>query len=279
MGKRTIAVIIAIVLALAAAALVWWYVSGVREDVAAEEESRSVLTATQTISARTTGENAVERGLVELTEVPERLVAPGVMTEKSDLQGKVFATSVAAGQQVIAEQLTTPEEKGLSFRLEEGMRAVSVPIDRTRGVGSRILPGDRVDVIATFAAGVFGEGGATLANVLPPEALTSLQASLEEGEEDALDVPATFTYTLLPQTEVLEIDLVDQTAQGGLSLGGEEEESSAPDNPVVILGVTPQQAEKLVFAQQQGVLWFALVPADDEEPVSTPGRALFNELR
>lgn len=278
MGKRTIAVIIAILLALAAAALVWWYVSGVREDVAAEEESRSVLTATQTISARTTGEDAVERGLVELTEVPARLVAPGALTQKSELRGKVFAGDVAAGQQVIAEQLTTPEEKGLSFRLEQGMRAVSVPIDRTRGVGSRILPGDRVDVIATFDAGAFGQGGATLADVLPPETLTSLQASLGEEQAGTLDVPATFTYTLLPQTEVLEIDLVDQAAQDGSLLGGGEE-SSAPDNPVVILAVTPQQAEKLVFAQQQGVIWFALVPADDEEPASTLGRALFNELR
>ncbi len=70
MGRRTIAIVIAIILALAAAGLVWWYVSSIREDTQAQGQTQSVLVASQTIPARTTGEDAVANRLVEVKSVP-----------------------------------------------------------------------------------------------------------------------------------------------------------------------------------------------------------------
>ena len=45
-------------------------------------------------------------------------------------------------------QIGTNAASALPVRLQPGMRAVSIPIDRVKGVSGLIQPGDRVDVIA-----------------------------------------------------------------------------------------------------------------------------------
>ena len=150
MARRTIAVLIAVILALAAAGLVWWYASSVREEAEKVEGTVTVLVAAEDIPARTTGEAVVEKGLVETAEVPERLIAPGALTSEAGLQGRVFTTAVAKGQQIVSAQLGDPEAESLAFRIKKGMRAISVPLDRVRGIGGLLTVGDRLDVIVTF---------------------------------------------------------------------------------------------------------------------------------
>ena len=87
MARRTIAVLVAAILALAAAGLVWWYASSVREEAEKVEGTVTVLVAAEDIPGRTTGEAVVQKGLVETAEVPERLIAPGALTSEAGLQG------------------------------------------------------------------------------------------------------------------------------------------------------------------------------------------------
>jgi Flp pilus assembly protein CpaB len=72
---------------------------------------------------------------------------------------------------------------------------------------------------------------------------------------------------------VMAIDPLTATETGGGGLTGGV---SSQDEPTVTLIVTPEQAEKLVFAQEMGTVWFALIPSGDTQEVTTPGRAVIN---
>ena len=72
MRRRTIAIIGAVVLALVAAGLVVWYVSSLKEEKTPVVITRPVVVAVANIPARTTGEDMVANGLVQVQQVPRR---------------------------------------------------------------------------------------------------------------------------------------------------------------------------------------------------------------
>ncbi len=276
MGKRrAIALIGAVTLALAAAGLAFWYVSNVRTEAVEQEDTVMVLVAAEDIPARTSGDAVVSNNLVAQEEVPRRLVVPGALANETDLQDRVLVASVSKGQQLVSSQLAAPETESLAFRIKNGMRAVSVTIDRARAVAGLIQPGDRVDVVATFEYEIFNQGNTTLGQIIPEEELARVKA------DSGIDLNASkssVTRTILQQAEVLHIDPPDQIAADTRRATEAEgdTEAQAPDLPVAVLMVSPLDAEKLIFAEEMGVVAFALVPAEDTQKVSTPGRMLGN---
>ena len=101
--RRTIAIIVAVVLALAAAGLVVWYVSSLREETTTAEQTQTVLVATADIPERTTGEAIIENGLVERQQVVVSSVVPGAITSELSLQGKVLTMRCSHGSAAAAE--------------------------------------------------------------------------------------------------------------------------------------------------------------------------------
>ncbi len=308
MRRRVIAIIAAVVLALVAAGLVIWYVSSLRAETEEAEPTRVVLVATVDIPARTTGESIVANKLVERKEIVASAVAPGALSSEADLQGKILTVPVAKGQQLLASQLGVPEEQSLSYRIKNGMRALSLAIDRRNAVGGAIKVGDRVDVIATFDADQFsavqllpttttvppapGETPPTTAAPAPSPLSLGMVLSPEEIARikeltgvDLSETVASVSITILQQVEVLAVDnllpVVTRREGGGgvLSGGGETVTEEVPASPVITLMVTPKDAEKLVYAQTYGNITFTLVPARDTTPVDPTGAALPNLFR
>ena len=79
--------------------------------------------------------------------------------EPAKLVGKVVRHTVMAGQPIGQGSLIGPGENGfLAAALGPGMRATTVSLSDTSGVGGFLFPGDRVDVILTQE--VTGEGAA-----------------------------------------------------------------------------------------------------------------------
>jgi pilus assembly protein CpaB len=275
---------VAVVLALVAAGLVVWYVSSLKEEKTPPVVTRTVVVAVSDIPARTTGEAMVANGLVQEQQVAATAVIPGAINSLSALQGMALSVPVASGQQILQTQLAEPSSQALSFRIKPGMRAITVPIDRNTAVGGAIKEGDRVDVIASFKADQFQVAQMALGAALSPAEAQRIQALTGIDMTKAL---SPMSIMLLQQVDVLAVDPLTAsssttpTTTGGVFSSGSSTVTTnpIPASPEITLQLTPADAQKLVFAQQFGALWFILIPAADTTKTSTEGLALPNLLR
>src|SRR5437764_6622098 len=139
------------------------------------------------------------------------------------LMGTVVRYQITAGQPVTRGALVGPEDRGfLAAALGAGMRAVTLPVNVTTGVGGFVFPGDHVDIMLTQNV----EGG---------------------GDGPSLKV----TETILRNVRVLATDqrLTDKDKDGKI-------EVKTFSN--VTFEVTPRIAEKLAVAQSMGTLSLSL---------------------
>src|SRR5690606_27035208 len=77
---------------------------------------------------------------------------PDAVQNLQDLQGRITAADIVAGEQVLWSRLLPKGVvPGLAYNIPNDKRAVTVAVNEVIGVAGFIKPGDRVDVIATFA--------------------------------------------------------------------------------------------------------------------------------
>ncbi len=161
------------------------------------------------------------------------------------LAGKYLRFDVAAGEPLTQGMLM----QGIATYLNEGERAVSIPVDEVSGASNRVQPGDKVDVFFTMNR----EGGG--------------------GSQDS-EVSNTQSRLLLPQIRVL--------AYGAQSLDGPPPDSGRDANnrnasrdakaSNAMLAVPLEHVNELLLATRSGKLQLALrSPKDD----SLPDAALF----
>jgi len=84
---------------------------------------------------------AADLHLVELSSRPD-----GSYEQPELLAGQLPRVDIPEGTVITASLLSNP----LAMALKDGERALAVPVDEVAGVGSRVLPGDYVDVILTL---------------------------------------------------------------------------------------------------------------------------------
>jgi pilus assembly protein CpaB len=179
--------------------------------------------------------------------------------DTSLLLGKIVRTNVVAGKQLTAEDFDVTGAP-LTIDTPPGLLAFALQVDQVSGVGTLIRTGDYVDVLVGFqtwptvtideATGTTVEGPATN----PTSTKLVLQGMQVLG-------------TLLPPPPAAA-EGEAPAAEGGTALTGQQE--------IVILGVTPQQAEVVKYAQLDGSISVALrSPADfrnpdTQEPILAP---------
>lgn len=89
---------------------------------------------------------AVTPDLVQAKSIPAKYVVDTSVTKESDFLGQKSAATIEAGSYLSRDMLTP------SSSLQDGMREISINFDAQDGINGRVRPGDRVDVIAAFAA-------------------------------------------------------------------------------------------------------------------------------
>jgi pilus assembly protein CpaB len=144
MNTRRTTLIVAIVLALGTGWLLLNYLSSLQRQTNANSAPRDVIVAAQDIPARVT---ITPQMLTRVTR-PASAVDPNTVTNPAQAVGALSLITIPAGSSVTAAMIGHPSDVGLPVRLAPGMRAVSVQIDKVKGVSGLIQPGDRVDVIA-----------------------------------------------------------------------------------------------------------------------------------
>jgi len=263
MRLRIILLIIAIILGVVAVVAVVSYISSIRTSVEEEVEKVEVLVAAQNIPKETPVETIIAADAVTTEAIPRKYLADGVLTTLDNYEGYVTAAPINKGEQITSTKFVKPEQIGLAFMIPGDMVAISIPVDEVIGVSNLINVGDKVNVIATFS---------------PPG-----EEAAEETEETLAEevvIEKEITKTLLWNVEVLYVGtriVIVEEEEAGKVLGGEtKKEIKASDIRTVTLAVTPEDSEKLVFTEEMGSVWLALLPVDGIERIETPGRTLDN---
>jgi Flp pilus assembly protein CpaB len=201
----------------------------------------------------------------------------GALGNPSQAIGKVARATVTKGQQVTAA-IFLSQSSPTSIECLAGFTCMAIQVDQVSGVGTLIRTGDYVDVVAqispAFPTNYFVPTGAEqpVSALVDPTSVKVLMQGLQ------------VVATLLPPAPAAEAGAPTPApdAEGaGTALTGQQE--------IVILAVTPQQAEVLKFAQVDGNITLTLrSPKDfvDEqgnpiipETITTTGTVLTTMIR
>jgi pilus assembly protein CpaB len=223
--RRLVAAVSAVLLALVGGVLLTGYVSAADQRAMAGMATAPVLVVVAPVPAGTPAEALVD--LVAVEELPAKAVAPGALTTLDAVAGQQTTAELAPGEQVLASRFAVPEKKGVEVPAD--MHELSVLLESQRVLGSSIVPGDRVGVFVSTEQGTH----LTLHKVL----VTRVQGGIT------------------PPTET-------EPPAGG----AEPAPAPVPEGSVMVtLALTAPDAEKVVWARENGSIWLSLERTDVPE--------------
>jgi pilus assembly protein CpaB len=227
MGRRTILIVSAVLLAAFGTLLVYLYVRGADNRADEGRTTQNVLVATTTIEAGTTGAQAESAGSYTTKAIASDSVADGALTSIDPVKDQVALGPVYPGQQLVRAGFG--ELKGTTaIPLPSGSMALSLQLGDPQRVAGFLGTGSEVAIFATVPApaGTAGGGGGTQ------------------------------TTLLIKKVPVITVGNVQPVPQSSPSASTTDD--SIP-RAIVTLGVTQAQAQKLIFAQSRGQLYLTLV--------------------
>ncbi len=136
--------ILAIVLGLAAAAVVFLYLNQQSASNVTARATRPVVVATSDLKFGT----KLEPSQLKVVNYPKDSVPPGSYTSIDSVKGQTTKIFLASLEPVLQSKLSTVGG-GLSMMVAHGMRASSVTVNLVSSVSGFVVPGDHVDVLVT----------------------------------------------------------------------------------------------------------------------------------
>lgn len=225
MKRPIVPIIIAVLLAVGAGFAVFLFASSSDSRAVADQQPVSVIVTTSEIPVGTSIGDAIDQGLVESTQVPDKLAPAGAMQSlETANRADVALATMPAGQVVLAGAFAAELADAAPLQVPEGQMAVSVLLEDPAKVGQFLRPGSKIAVFDTVK--------------VPPA----------EGESE----PVIQTLPILDGIEVLAIGPTTQKQAATAS-----DESWAAT--LVTVAVDQAQAEKLIHGVQAGVLYLALL--------------------
>ena len=213
--------VIAVVLSLMTAILVYNYLHGVTNGQVGKE-GISVIVAKVDIAPKT----KITPDMVSEVKVPPEYVQPGAVTSLDKVVGIVVREQIVSGEQV-SERRLVREGKSVGFTgiIPRDKRAVTVAVNEVTGVAGFVKAGDYTDIIVTFDTATVGDN---VSHVL-------LQNIL-----------------VLAANRDTEIGVTDTTVK--------ESTKEISKTGTVTMAVTPDEAAKLTLAEERGKIRLVLRP-------------------
>src|SRR5689334_1410002 len=170
---------------------------------------------------------------LSLAPIPNGSAPEGVFRKLDEVVGRVAVTPIGLREPITKLKLA-PEgvDAGLSAVIPEGYRAMTVKVDNIIGVSGFVMPGSYVDVVAVI-------------------------------------VPVTQGTSQGPITKIVLQSI--KVLASGQKIDSPQDQRQPADVGAVTLLVTPEQAEKLVLAANEGKLQLVMRNYGDQEDTKTPG--------
>lgn len=145
-------VLFAVIAALCAGALLYFYLGKLETQKQVKIEYDSVVVAAADIPAFT----PITADMVSLKQIPMGYAHPLAAHSINDVVGFVTKSDIIAGEEIYTSKLKQfgQTDSGLAYVVPEGMRAVTVAVDDISGVAGFLQPGDYVDVLTYTTATV-----------------------------------------------------------------------------------------------------------------------------
>ena len=236
MGRRTLLLLVALVVAAAGTTMVFLYVNGVNDRALADQKPVQVLVATAPIATGTTASEAQSAGALEKRTISRASVAQGALSDITPIADMVALGPIFAGEQILAEKFGQPGDTS-ALPIPEGKLAVSVQLADPARVAGFVAPGSNVAVFLTIGSG--RGGNSEITRVLLPK----------------VQVIATGASTIVSTT----------TTEGGAV------QTEELPKALLTLAVTQAEAQKVVYGSQHGQMYFGLLTEKSEVDVSDGG--------
>ncbi len=142
---------------------------------------------------------------LKLTRVPREGLPSGGFQKIEEVVGRPVISNILLNEPVLAGRLA---DRGSGFGLAPvippGMRAVAVKVNEVVGVAGFVLPGMRVDVLATVSPP--GDGGARTSTILQNVPVVSAGQQIQaDSSGRAVNVPVVTLLVTLEQAEILTL--------------------------------------------------------------------------
>ncbi len=228
---RTVALIVAIALGIAAAIGVRSYLKSQQSRIEQEYKPVRVAAARGLVEAG----KELTREMVTMQEVPARMLSRDMIAENEldRYLGREVTRDIGAGTQIrVGHFLSREPRRVAAQRLAEGQRAIAIAVDATSGIAGLVRPGDHLDILATTVRARRKGGGLS-----------------SEPE----------TWKVLSDVTVLAVDdRMGEAAPGLADYRGYRRGYSS-----FTLAVTPLEAQLLAYLKDNSKLTFALRPRSE----------------
>jgi pilus assembly protein CpaB len=171
----------------------------------------------------------------------------GAFANPSEIIGRGLIVPVVANEPILAAKLASKEAgSGLPPVIPEGMRAVSVRVNEVVGVAGYVLPGSRVDVIAT-ASPNNQPGDTTSKVVLSNVQVVTAGVRMEPDQEKGKPMQVTVVTLLVTplQAERLALASTEGKIQLALRNPMDQSEPETPGvRPAILMGHVSAPAQR-----------------------------------
>lgn len=228
MDRRRILLIVATIIAALGTLLVFLYVRGADQRADSRYEAVPVLRVAKQIDPGETVDQARESGKIEMSSVASSQLLPGALETLDSIEGQIAQTTMYPGEQVVSSKFAASRAATTGLSIPKGKIAISVNLTDTARVAGFVNPGDHVAIF--------------------------LNSSIDGSK----------TRLLLPKVEVIAVGATPTlVATTTTDAQGSQVTEQIP-RTLFTLGVDQAEAEKLIFAANNGELVFGLLTEDSQ---------------
>jgi pilus assembly protein CpaB len=236
MGRRTVLLIVAALIAALGAGMVFLYVRSADSRAEANQQPLQVLKAVAKIKPGETLADAQAAGKIQLGTVPKSQVLPGAVNSTTGMEKEVALSTVYPNEQIITGKFGSSGDQQ-TLTIPDGNIAISVNLSDTGRVAGFVSPGAEV---AIFSNATSETAGVDSARLLLPKVSVIAVGDTTTISKTTTDGAGGKTTEVLPKT-------------------------------LFTLSVNQHQAEQVMFASTHGDLTFALL--NDKSKVA-PGKGV-----
>ncbi len=230
MGRRTVLLIVAALIAVVGTAMVVIYVRTADNRAIEKQEPVKVLKATGQIDPGETANSAMQAGKLELADVPRAQVLVGAVNTINNIGAQVALSTIYPGEQIIASKFGSPGDQSL-LNIPDKKIAVSMSLSDTGRVAGFVSPGSDVAVFSTC-----GDATYTLFDKLPVIAvgattITSTTTTDQTGTATTEQLPKTLFTLAVDQTQAQKLLQAASTCEMAYGLRTKTSIVKAPAAP------------------------------------------------